>query len=59
MLIGFFSYWCVGLFSGYILGIQLGWGGVGLWLGLVLGLAVTSVTLTWRFTVVSEELRRR
>ncbi|WP_449416654.1 MATE family efflux transporter [Phormidium nigroviride] len=58
MLIGFFSYWCVGLFSGYLLGIQLNWGGVGLWLGLVLGLAVTSVTLTWRFTVVSGELRR-
>lgn len=58
MLIGFFSYWCVGLFSGYLLGIQLDWGGVGLWLGLVFGLAVTSVTLTWRFTVVAGELRR-
>jgi len=57
MLIGFFSYWCVGLFSGYIMGIQLHWGGVGLWLGLVLGLAFASVILTWRFTVASMPIK--
>ncbi|HLO49216.1 MAG TPA: MATE family efflux transporter [Kamptonema sp.] len=59
MLIGFLSYWCVGLVSGYIMGIQLHWGGVGLWLGLVLGLAVASVILTWRFTVTSLQLKIR
>ena len=57
MVIGFLSYWCVGLISGYIMGIQLHWGGVGLWLGLVLGLAFASVILTWRFTVVSLKLK--
>ncbi|HEY9853267.1 MAG TPA: MATE family efflux transporter [Leptolyngbyaceae cyanobacterium] len=49
MFIGIFSYWCVGLFSGYILGLRLGWGGMGLWLGLVFGLAFAAVILTWRF----------
>lgn len=49
MLIGIIAYWGIGLTSGYLLGIQLQWGGVGLWCGLALGLAVAAVVLTWRF----------
>jgi MATE family multidrug resistance protein len=49
MLIGILSYWCVGLLSGYIMGLHLHWDGVGLWLGLVLGLASAAGILTWRF----------
>lgn len=52
MLIGIFAYWCIGLTSGYLLGLKLGFGSVGLWWGLALGLAVASVVLTWRFSVV-------
>lgn len=52
MLIGIFAYWCIGLTSGYLLGLKLGFGGVGLWWGLALGLAVASVVLTWRFSAV-------
>ncbi|MFB2935844.1 MATE family efflux transporter [Aerosakkonemataceae cyanobacterium BLCC-F154] len=52
MLIGIFAYWCIGLTSGYLLGLKLGFGGVGLWWGLALGLAVASIILTWRFSVV-------
>ncbi|MFB2875437.1 MATE family efflux transporter [Floridanema aerugineum] len=52
MLIGIFAYWCIGLTSGYLLGIKLGFGSVGLWWGLALGLAVASIILTWRFSVV-------
>ncbi|NES95184.1 MAG: MATE family efflux transporter [Desertifilum sp. SIO1I2] len=49
MLIGIFAYWCVGFTGGYLLGLRLGWGGVGLWLGLALGLGCAAAILTWRF----------
>lgn len=49
MLIGLVTYWGVGLTSGYLLGLTLGFGGVGLWWGLALGLAVAAILLTWRF----------
>ena len=48
MLIGLATYWGVGLTSGYVLGLTLGFGGVGLWWGLALGLAVAAILLTWR-----------
>lgn len=50
MLIGIVAYWGIGLTSGYLLGIQLGGGGIGLWWGLAIGLAAASVVLTWRFS---------
>lgn len=56
MLIGFLSYWCIGFGGGYLMGLRLGWGGVGLWLGLVLGLATAAVVLTWRFHVLISPL---
>lgn len=49
MLIGILAYWGIGLTSGYWLGIQMQMGGVGLWCGLALGLAVAAIILTWRF----------
>ncbi len=49
MLVATFSYWVVGLPISYVLGFPLGFGGVGLWLGLVLGLALAAVLLSWRF----------
>ncbi|NJR65417.1 MAG: MATE family efflux transporter [Leptolyngbyaceae cyanobacterium CRU_2_3] len=50
MLIGIFAYWCVGLTSGYFLGFHLALGGVGLWWGLAIGLAIAATVLTWRFS---------
>jgi len=50
MLIGIFAYWCVGLTSGCVLSFKLGWGGVGLWWGLAIGLAIAAGILTWRFS---------
>ena len=50
MIVGVVAYWLVGLSSGYLLGFQLGWEGVGLWWGLVLGLTTAAVLLSWRFT---------
>ena len=49
MVIGIFAYWGIGMSSGYVLGLHLGWGGVGLWLGLAFGLSTAATTLTWRF----------
>lgn len=43
------SYWVVGLPCSYVLGFKLGLGSVGIWLGLVMGLACASVSLMVRF----------
>jgi MATE family multidrug resistance protein len=49
MLISLVSYWLVGIASGSALAFSLGWGGRGLWTGLVLGLATAAVLLLIRF----------
>jgi MATE family multidrug resistance protein len=49
MLITLVSYWFVGLGSGVALAFGFGLEGVGLWWGLVIGLAVAAVALTLRF----------
>lgn len=49
MLMAVFAYWGVGMPAAYGFGIAGGMGGVGVWLGLVLGLAVAAVALGWRF----------
>lgn len=43
------SYWLIGIPCSYVLAFPLGHGGVGLWLGLVVGLACASASLMWRF----------
>ncbi len=50
LLIGILAYWVIGLPCGYTLGLVLGFGGVGLWWGFVIGLAVAAGILTWRFS---------
>lgn len=57
MLITLVSYWLVGLGGGVALAFGLGWGGVGLWWGLVLGLAVAATALAWRFLVLLRRWR--
>lgn len=49
MLIAAFSYWVIGMPTSYVLGIWLGWGGEGVWAGLVTGLSVAALLLMWRF----------
>jgi MATE family multidrug resistance protein len=49
MLIGIFAYWCIGLSTGYALGIWLEYGAIGFWWGLAIGLASAAIVLTWRF----------
>ena len=49
MYIATFSYWVVGMGSAYLIAFPLGFGGVGVWGGLVVGLAVAAAGLTYRF----------
>jgi len=49
MIIAAVSYWIVGVPCGYLLGFKLGWGGEGVWLGLVVGLTTAAVLLLRRF----------
>jgi MATE family multidrug resistance protein len=43
------SYWLIGIPCSYLLAFPLGFGGVGLWLGLVVGLVCAAASLMWRF----------
>ncbi|MCM2561381.1 MATE family efflux transporter [Lutimaribacter sp. EGI FJ00015] len=53
MVIAAFSYWAVGVPFSYVLGFPLGLGGVGVWLGLAIGLALAGVFMMWRFWRIS------
>ncbi len=49
LLIAVLSYWAVGIPSSYLLGFVFGLGGIGIWLGLVIGLACAGLLLMRRF----------
>ena len=49
MILAAVSYWLIGIPASYVLAFPLGFGAVGLWLGLVVGLACAAVSLMWRF----------
>lgn len=64
------SYWGLGLPTGVLLGgvgadggerlvVGLGWGPTGYWVGLIVGLSVAAVLLTWRFLALSSRDLRR
>lgn len=49
MLLSVLTFWVIGLTSGYILGFPIGLGGVGLWTGQSIGVAVAGLIFLWRF----------
>lgn len=49
MLLSGLAFWGIGLTSGYLLGFLWGFGGVGLWTGQSLGVAMAGVIFVWRF----------
>ncbi|MEO9650673.1 MAG: MATE family efflux transporter [Roseobacter sp.] len=49
MFVAAFSYWGIGIPGSYLFGIVLGLGGVGVWLGLVVGLGLAGLLLSYRF----------
>ncbi|MEM8536234.1 MAG: MATE family efflux transporter [Pseudomonadota bacterium] len=59
MVMATISYWVIGLPSSYVLAFTFGLGGVGLWLGLVVGLAVAALLLLLRFWGRSVKLTSR
>jgi MATE family multidrug resistance protein len=53
MIMATVSYWGVGFVASYVMGIVLGWGGIGVWGGLALGLGTAAVFLLFRFERLS------
>ena len=49
MIIAAISYWIVGVPASYVMGFHTNLGGVGIWLGLAVGLALAAVLLLARF----------
>jgi multidrug resistance protein, MATE family len=43
------SYWLIGLPASYLIAFPGGMGGIGIWIGLVIGLAAAAMLLMWRF----------
>ena len=49
MMLAAISYWLIGIPCSYVLAFPMGYGGVGLWLGLVIGLVCAAASLLLRF----------
>jgi multidrug resistance protein, MATE family len=58
MLLATFGYWGVGFAGAWLFAFPLGYGAVGLWWGLALGLAVVAVLLTLRLHLLAPPVRR-
>jgi MATE family multidrug resistance protein len=56
MIIALVSYWAVGVPVGYWLAFPRGWGGVGIWSGLAIGLAFAAVLMAGRFVAQARSL---
>lgn len=56
MIIATISYWIIGMPMSYLLGISWGFGGEGVWMGLVIGLAIAGVFMSWRFWTRSSRI---
>ncbi|KJH69811.1 MATE family efflux transporter [Aliterella atlantica] len=57
MLLSFLAFWGIGLTCGYLLGFRFGFGGVGLWWGQLIGVAVAAWLFVWRFLRVISSSR--
>ena len=49
MVIALVGYWVIGVPAAWVLGLELGYGGPGVWSGLVVGLTLTALAFAWRF----------
>jgi multidrug resistance protein, MATE family len=54
LLLATIGYWGAGFAGGWLLAFPLGYGAVGLWLGLALGLAAVAVLLTLRLNWIAQ-----
>jgi MATE family multidrug resistance protein len=53
----FIAYWIIGLPLGYFLAFKIGWGGIGVWTGLLIGLTITATAMVFRFYLLSKKLK--
>lgn len=58
MIYSVFSYWAIGVSSGYWLTFERGWGAAGMWAGMIAGLTVAAVLLGTRFLRLSQKVVR-
>ena len=56
LLANLFGHWVIGLPIGYFLGLRLGWGASGVWIGLCVGLTLVGAYLAWVWSVRVHEL---
>jgi MATE family multidrug resistance protein len=56
MLANLFGHWFVGLPIGAYLGLRLGWGASGVWIGLCIGLILVGAYLAWVWSVRVHDL---
>lgn len=54
--ITFIAYWIIGFPISYLLGKWLGFGSIGIWVGLLAGLTASALLLFWRFNHLSKKL---
>ena len=54
LIIAGIGYWLIGFCAAYVMGFMLGWGAIGLWAGLAIGLIFTGSLLAWRFEVLAK-----
>lgn len=59
MIYAAFSYWVVGVPLSYLLGVTWGFGGVGVWFGLVIGLVIAGALMANRFWTRSSRISLR
>jgi len=58
MFLAMFSYWGLGMPLGAGLGLWLGWGPQGMWVGLIIGLTAAAVLMGWRLRWTSRRMLR-
>jgi MATE family multidrug resistance protein len=52
MIMALIAYWPIGFFLAWLLAFPLGYGGIGIWVGFLLGLGSAAVMLCIRFYVL-------
>ena len=55
----FIAYWIIGLPLGYWLGFKSGYGAIGIWIGLLIGLTLTAIAMFMRFRSLSRKIANR